>query len=146
MTDLKIEIASKRDLPQILALQKEAYVSEASIYDDFSIPPLQQTLKEIENELEDNVFLKVDKDGEIIGSVRAMSKEGTCYIGKLIVSPAHQNRGIGKKLLSEIETLFPDVNRYELFTGAKSLKNLHIYKTLGYQNGGTNRITRVNAL
>ncbi|WP_198936769.1 GNAT family N-acetyltransferase [Domibacillus epiphyticus] len=33
--------------------------------------------------------------GKIIGSVRAYEKEGICYIGKLMVQPAYQNKGLG---------------------------------------------------
>jgi GNAT superfamily N-acetyltransferase len=59
--------------------------------------------------------------------------KGTCYIGKLIVHPDWQNHGIGTKLLDAAEKQFPDANRYELFTGEKSQKNLHIYEKCGYQ-------------
>ena len=38
--------AEKSDAPEILALQKTAYQSEAEIYGDDSLPALQQTLEE----------------------------------------------------------------------------------------------------
>lgn len=47
---LRVTAADRSDLAQILSLQKEAYVSEAEIYDDYSIPPLQQSLEDIEGE------------------------------------------------------------------------------------------------
>ncbi|MDF9409616.1 hypothetical protein L7E55_14865 [Pelotomaculum isophthalicicum JI] len=76
-----IEKAMATDVEEILALQKLAYVSEAEIYDDFSIPPLVQTLKEIKDEFRNQVFLKAVINGTIVGSVRAYQKEETCYIG-----------------------------------------------------------------
>ena len=133
MNNLTINTALKNDLEQILDLQKEAYASEAQIYNDFSIPPLLQTLEDLENEFESNIFFKVEINGKIIGSVRAYQENGKCYIGKLIVSPAHQNQGLGSKLLKQIELQFSHVEKYILFTGAKSDKNLHIYKKYGYQ-------------
>lgn len=39
-----IERASLEDAKEILELQKLAYVSEAEIYNDYSIPPMMQTL------------------------------------------------------------------------------------------------------
>jgi ribosomal protein S18 acetylase RimI-like enzyme len=65
-------------------------------------------------------------DGRSIGSVRANVKEGTCYIGRLIVHPDFQKRGIGTRLMSEMEKVFNSCKRFELFTGDKSERNLHL--------------------
>jgi GNAT superfamily N-acetyltransferase len=118
-------------LPKILALQREAYQSEAAIYDDYSIQPLTQSLGELAQEYERGVILKAVLNGEIIGSVRAYSNDNTAYIGKLIVKPSHQNKGLGRQLIQEIESKFPG-KRYELFTGSKSEKNIALYKKCGY--------------
>jgi len=130
---MSIEQAAIEDAQEILALQKLTYVSEAEIYNDFSIPPLHQTLDEIKAEFADQCFLKFCSDSRIVGSVRAYVKEGTCFIGKLIVHPECQNQGIGTKLLQDIENTFNHVTRYELFTGHKSRKNLHLYENNGYK-------------
>ncbi len=128
-----IEQAQISDAPEILALQKLAYLSEAEIWQDYTIPPLTQTLEETEQEFRTQTVLKVILDGRIIGSVRAYLREGTCYIGKLIVHPDFQNRGIGAKLLREIEERFAHAERYELFTGEKSERNLYFYQKWGYR-------------
>ena len=88
-----IERAHIEDAKEILDLQKLAYQSEAEIYNDYTIPPLTQTLEEMRNDFEKQVFLKASMDGRIIGSVRALLKEGTCFIGRLIVHPDFQKRG-----------------------------------------------------
>jgi GNAT superfamily N-acetyltransferase len=125
--EMIIERASIEDAEEILELQKLAYVSEAEIIDDFTILPLHQTIDEISSEFRYQIFLKIRLEGIIIGSVRSYLEKGTCYIGKLIVRPKYQNRGLGTGLLSAAENLFPDAERYELFTGQKSKKNIHIY-------------------
>ena len=127
-----LERASIEDAEAILELQKLAYVSEAEIIDDFTIPPLHQTMDEILSEFDHQVFLKVEVANRIIGSVRSYLERGTCHIGKLIVHPEHQNRGIGTALLHAAEDQFPTAERYELFTGQKSGKNWHIYEKAGY--------------
>ena len=122
---MEIERAMISDAEEILSLQKLAYRSEAEIYNDFNIPPLVQTLESIEKDFENQYFLKAVMDGKIIGSVREYTKEGTCYIGRLIVHPDFQNRGIGTDLMNEIERIFNTCRRCELFTGDKSERNLY---------------------
>jgi len=128
-----IERAVIGDSEEILSLQKLAYLSEAEIYDDFTIPPLKQTLEEIKKDFEAQVFLKAVVEESIIGSVRAYMKEGTCYVGRLIVHPDFQNHGIGKQLMGMIEEAFKETSRFEIFTGHKSERNLYLYEKLGYR-------------
>lgn len=120
-------------MEKILALQQIAYKSEAEIYNDYSIPPLVQTIDEIRSEFAEVLFLKAISQGGIVGSVRAREKDGVCFIGRLIVDPEHQNRGIGARLMAEIEKRFKSVKRFELFTGHKSVKNLYFYNKSGYR-------------
>ncbi len=125
--------AKRDDLRDILDLQYLAYQSEAEIYNDYNIPPLKQTLDEVEREFDKGIILKAtDESGNIIGSVRAFCENGSVYIGKLIVHPKRQRQGIGTALLSAIEAHYPN-QRYELFTGSKSVKNIALYKRSGYK-------------
>lgn len=130
---MRIESAVVKDAPAILTLQKLCYQSEAAVYNDYHIPPLTQTLEELRSEFESHVFLKALDDGAIIGSVRARLQKDTCSIGRLIVHPGFQGRGIGTELMAQIEGRFPDAARYELFTGDKSEKNIKLYGALGYR-------------
>ncbi len=120
------------DAAEILALQKLCYQTEARLNGDFQLPPLLQDLAGMQADLAGQRVLKAVQETRIIGSVRAIEREGTCHIGRLIVHPDFQNRGLGTRLMSEIEARFPDVVRFELFTGAKSERNLHLYQKLGY--------------
>lgn len=130
---MQITTAEKEDCKEILDLQKIAYVQEAEIINDYTIQPLTMTLDETEKEFETSTVLKVMIDGKIAGSVRAYEENGTCYIGKVIVHPEYQNKGIGSGLMKEIEDRFNTVKRYELFTGEKSEKNLYLYGKIGYK-------------
>jgi ribosomal protein S18 acetylase RimI-like enzyme len=138
---MEVEKATISDAEEILSLQKLAYQSEAEIYNDFNIPPLVQTLEEIKKDFGIQFLLKAAMDEKIIASVRAHTKEGTCYIGRLIVHPDFQNRGIGTKLMYEIEKIFSTCQRFELFTGARSERNLYLYQKLGYKIFKTAKIT-----
>ncbi len=136
---MEISYASENDLTEILDLQKLAYQSEAIIYNDFSIAPLIQILKELQDEAKKGVILKAVENERIIGSVRAYESGGTCFIGKLIVHPDYQNRGIGRMLMREIEKCYK-VDRYELFTGYLSRKNISLYEKLGYNGFKTEKV------
>jgi ribosomal protein S18 acetylase RimI-like enzyme len=128
-----IQRADLQDAAEILALQKTAYLSEAAIYDDYAIPPLVQTLEEMGDDLRTQVVLKVVIGDKIVGSVRAYQEQETCHIGRLIVHPDVQSRGIGTRLMHEIEVAFGGVRRFELFTGSRSERNLYLYRKLGYE-------------
>lgn len=129
---MKILKADYADLKEILELQYIAYQSEAALLNNYEIPPLKQSLSDVQREYSIGITLKVvDDEGVIIGSVRAYKKNDTLYIGKLIVNPMHQKKGIGTALLHEIEKVQPS-KRYELFTSHKSQKNIQLYEKLGY--------------
>ncbi|MBY8982522.1 MAG: GNAT family N-acetyltransferase [Candidatus Lokiarchaeota archaeon] len=130
---MEIKKADINNAEEILELQKLSYLSEAEIYNDYLIPPLHQTIEEIKKEFQYKTFIKVISNGKIIGSIRGYEDNNTCYIDKIIVHPVYQNQGIGTRLLNHLEQLFEGVKRYELFTGYKSEKNLHIYKKNGYK-------------
>lgn len=128
-----IELADVSNAQEILDLQKLAYQSEAALYDDYTIPPLTQSLEQMREDFHKQVVFKATLDGRIIGSVRGYVRDGTCYIGRLIVHPEFQNRGIGTSLMNAIEQHFAQAQRYELFTGDRSKRNLHLYHKLGYR-------------
>jgi len=128
-------------LVEILLLQKQAYISEAEIYGDFNMLPLVETLDEIEYEFSAYFFLKAIINGVIIGSVRAYKEGDTCHIGRLVVHPKFQRQGIGTRLICEIESIFNDCKRYEIFTGHKSIRNINLYKKLGYKEFQVKEIT-----
>ena len=130
---MKILKASESDLRDILALQYAAFHSEAVILNNFDLEPLKQTLAELQAEFAKKIFLKaVDDTGTIVGSVRYFLEGDTVHIGKLIVDPAVQGRGIGTSLLLEVEKFCPN-KRYELFTRSNNLKNISFYERAGYK-------------
>jgi len=131
--DTEIQRAGVSDAPSILALQRLAYESEARIYNDWSLPPLTQTLDQLIAELAASHFLKAMLGDALVGSVRARLAGGSCEIGRLIVHPDFQRRGLGGLLMAAIEQAFPAADRFELFTGSLSVGNIRLYQSLGYR-------------
>jgi ribosomal protein S18 acetylase RimI-like enzyme len=128
-----VQSAVVQDAEEILALQKLCFQNEAALYNNDHIPPLAQTLAELQQEFVSSRILKILFDGTIIGSVRAKILDDTCHIGRLIVHPSHQGHGLGTRLMSTIEREFANAKRFEIFTGSRSLANLRLYERLGYR-------------
>ena len=124
--------AGFEDLKEILQLQYLSYQSEAALFGSRDIPPLKQTLDEVIAEYNNGIVLKMTDDDSIVGSIRAKERNGTVYIGKLMVHPDYRRNGYGTKLLTEIEKYFPN-KRYELFTSTRSTGNIRLYQNLGYK-------------
>ena len=129
--------ATLEDSAEILALQKLAFASEARLYGEQNVQPLRQTLVSMQDDIQSQVVLKAMHGTRIVGSVRAKLSDKTCEVGKLVTHPDFQCRGIGTALMHAIETHFPEAERFELFTGAKSTSNIRLYERLGYQRFST---------
>lgn len=129
--------AQPADAPDILALQRLGYRSEAELYGDWTIAPLTQTLDELQEEFTRLTLLKAvarnaAPDSPLAGTVRAGLVDGVCHIGRLVVHPERQRQGLGSALLAAIEERFPQALRYALFTGSRSEGNLRLYRRHGY--------------
>lgn len=148
--------AEEKDAPEILALQKIAYQSEAELYGDNSVPELEQTLEELRKDFAngpsgtaasqdkpspEKVVLKAVVNGKIIGSIRGQCENGTARLRQLIVHPYFQRRGIGQQLVVAGEEAFPSAKRFEVFTGSKSERNIRQFRKLGYQEFKTEQAT-----
>ena len=131
---MNIQKAIISDLPDILELQKTAFHPVADLLDDNEIQPMIQTYDELLLEFNEGIILKYLQDHRIVGSVRAyVDKDNICHVGKLIVHPDYQNKGIGKALIVEIERKFTTCSKYQLFTGEITPNTLYLYTKLGYQ-------------
>ena len=71
---MKILAVTVEDLPAILALQKQAFESEARLVGSYEIPPMTQTLADLEQEFATRIMLKAVMDE--IGCVNIFLSEG----------------------------------------------------------------------
>ena len=79
----------------------------------------------------------VRSGGRLVGSVRgraAVDDPQTWEVGRLMVAPDLQGRGIGRALLEFVEqSAAPTATRFWINTGTQSTANLRRYRRAGYR-------------
>jgi ribosomal protein S18 acetylase RimI-like enzyme len=133
--NIVIEPLRADDAGELLTVQRAAFLRDAQIYNDPFLPSLTQTEEEIRNELLDpnRVFLVAKYAARLVGSVRAVRRDRTLYISRLLTAPDLEGRGIGGSLLRAIELrMASGVEVFELSTGKKSVANIEMYRRHGY--------------
>ena len=130
-----IRSGTRADVGEILTLQRAAYVSEAQLYDDAHLPALVQSFDDLAVELETSVsYVAATTIERIVGAVRVARRDATAEVGRLVVAPDQQGRGVGSALLEYVHRhADADVDRFELFTGDRSHANLRLYERHGYR-------------
>ncbi len=129
--------ARPSDAGELLTLQRACWVQEAQDNPGVRIPALHESLEDVEAWLGRGVVLVVRSAGRLVGAVRATRRDDAWDIGRVMVAPDLQGRGLGRALLALIEEEAPaGVTAYELFTGTGSLRNQRMYKKAGYRLTG----------
>lgn len=129
----RIEWAEPEDTGEILTVQRAAYVSEAQLYGDPFIPPLVESAEQIRKVIETGVVLVAREGERIVGSVRGQVSGTTCRVGRLVVAPDAQGRGVGGALLTALHHEVAAAVAFDLFTGHLSEGNLRLYRRHGYR-------------
>ncbi len=119
------------DVGQVLAVQRAAFASEAQLYDDPSLPPLQETRDQLAADLGRTRGLVALRGDRIVGSVRVRVDGTSLHIARLSVAPDQQGRGLGAMLLARAEQV-AEASEALLFTGHLSASNLRLYARAGY--------------
>lgn len=122
------------DAPEVTVLQRCCWVEEAVVNDTIAVPALHESLEEVREWLASWHTTGIWLDGRLLGMVRARPIETDWHLGRLAVVPDLRGRGLGRWLLRTAEAAAgPDFRRILLFTGAKSLRNIDLYQSQGYQ-------------
>ena len=134
MAAIELRDILPRDAGEVLTLQRAAFVQEALIYRSVDMPPLTQSLDELEAELRENLGVVAFDGPRMVGAVRARLDGDLLLVGRLAIAPDQQGRGIGTRLLAAVERRGADAGAAaaELFTGSLSEANLRLYVREGY--------------
>jgi RimJ/RimL family protein N-acetyltransferase len=86
-----------------------------------------------------------ERDGAVVGDLHAARltpRQFSRTLGELTIAvhPAHQGRGVGRRLFEEflriVREEMPDIERVELFAWADNAGALRLYESLGFRYEG----------
>ena len=129
-----ITAARPDDAGELLTLQRAAFLTEARLNGTLELPPLTETLPELTGAIEADTILVARLRGRLVAAVRGTAEaEHRWYIGRLVVAPDLEGRGIGSLMMDRIEDLAPpDTVAFRLLIGAGSMTNHGFYRRRGY--------------
>ena len=141
LDDLEVRLVEPADAGELFTLQRACWVQEAQANPGVAIPALEEDLEDLRHWIATDTVLVVRSAGRLVGAVRGSLHTGpdgeVWDIGRLMVAPDLQGRGIGRMLLERIEALAPDAaTGFVLFTGAGSARNQKMYRKAGYRLRG----------
>lgn len=126
-----IRPAREQDFPEILRVQGEAFGEYADVYETSAWT--KETLESLAQDAKEKHILVAEVDQAVVGSVRFWTVAGVCVIRLLSVSPSHQNRGIAKALMREVEVLTREAHKFYACTMLRTARNIKFFLGLGYQ-------------
>ncbi len=146
--DVEIRPATRADVGEIFTLTRACWLQELWANPGVLIPALEESFEDAVRGLADWTTFVAVVGGRIVGAARGRlagagpdspgGPGNTVWdVGRVMVAPDLQGRGLGRHLLRVIEEAAPaEVTSYELQTGANSVDNIRMYKRAGYRLRG----------
>ena len=146
--ELPLRLATLGDAGELLTLMRACWLVEAQAHDTLDIPPLTETLDDVRESLAPGTswrtwILRDPATSRLVGSVRGRliawrndptDAPQTWEVGRLMVAPDLQGRGIGRALLAHVlAAADARARRAWLLTGARSARNQRMYRTAGFR-------------
>jgi Predicted acyltransferase len=133
--ELEIRRVGVEDAGELLTLRYAAFVSEAQVLGDPSIPPLTQSLEELVEDLqrEDVITLGAWSGHRLVGSIRILLEGSKATLGRFAVAPDMQGQGVGTQLMFAVAGALPEgTEELWVFTAQDSVQNIAMYSKHGY--------------
>ncbi len=127
-----IRTATIDDLPAVKQCVDTAY----EIYVERIGGKPKPMLADYEAQLRDGIVsVAVDEHGDVLGYIVYYARLDTMLLENVAVSPRHQGKGVGKRLIAfcEDEARRQGCQAIELFTHVKMTENRALYARLGYE-------------
>lgn len=132
--EITLQIATKKNLKQIAKIYTEEF-SKEPYNEPWTTEIAKAKLKKFRKYTD---IWKIEKDKEIIGFIIINTNwwfpYQTIFIEEFAIKKEHQNRGIGKKILKTISTIYQNKNYKQITTISKRISNAYkFYEKLGFE-------------
>lgn len=137
--DLSFEKISASDVPELTAVMTRAFDDDARKHLGIARggPPGYDNGEFFRRWLfgqPHTVGYKAVLDGRIVAAVIVwLYESGQNTVGTIFVDPAAQDRGVGARLWSFVESTHPDTRVWSLETPGFATKNHHFYEKCGFR-------------
>jgi tRNA (guanine37-N1)-methyltransferase len=136
--ELDIRPATRADAGELFTLTRACWLQELWANPGVPVPALEESLDVLVRSLDEWTTFVARIGGRLVGSCRGRLEGLVWDIGRVMVAPDLQGRGLGRHLLGMAEQAAPpEATSYQLFTGAGSAANLRIYTSAGYRKART---------
>ena len=124
--------ATAEDADKLTALARTAYARHVPVIGREPMPMSADWTKLLS---EQEIWIVDGPAGEALASLALDIQRDHVMIWSVAVAPAHQKRGLGRRLMALAETRAQALQRAELrlFTNARMEGNIALYRRLGYQ-------------
>jgi ribosomal protein S18 acetylase RimI-like enzyme len=127
---VSLDLGDESTAFDLLELQRRAYRVEAKLIGSDGIPPLRETLTELQRSGE--TFLGVRLDGALVGAISWRLDGETIDLHRLVVEPTRFRKGVGSTLLRAALAAEPSARVAIVQTGAANEPALALYRREGF--------------
>jgi tRNA (guanine37-N1)-methyltransferase len=127
--------ATPADAPELLTLQRAAFVREIEAHGNACFPALTEELDDVVAGLVDWSTLVARSGGRLVASGRGrLLDDGSWEVSRVMVAPDLVGRGIGRALVAAVEGLAPaGATAYRLMVAAGADRTRRMYRKAGYR-------------
>lgn len=129
---MRLDLSEQATAEALLSLQRRAYAVEAELIGSDAIPPLRETLAELQTCGE--TFLGALVDGELAGAISWRFEDGTLDIHRLVVDPRRSRQGLGRALVRAALAAESEAVRAIVQTGADNAPARALYLREGFEH------------
>jgi ribosomal protein S18 acetylase RimI-like enzyme len=126
----QLDIARGEIASAVLDLQRRAYRIEAELIGSDEIPPLRESLEQLQASGE--TFLGAYLDGMLVGTISWRVVDGVIDLHRLVVDPGSHRAGIGTALVRAALAADPNAERAIVQTGAANEPAKQLYRREGF--------------
>ena len=131
MSEPALRRATAADADKLTTLARAAYARHVAVIGREPMPMTADWAKLLS---EQEIWIVDGPAGEAVASLALEVQAEHVMVWSVAVAPAHQQRGLGRRLMAFAETRARDLQRPELrlFTNVRMEGNIALYRRLGY--------------